>query len=52
MIARGHSVYFIDPLELNLPLFDRMYKEMENQSSKLEAFRTKLKCRRIFGGNP
>jgi NAD(P)H-dependent FMN reductase len=27
LIARGHTVYFIDPLELNLPLLDRMYKE-------------------------
>lgn len=30
LITRGHTVYFIDPLELNLPLLDRMYKEMEN----------------------
>jgi NAD(P)H-dependent FMN reductase len=52
LIARGHSVYFIDPLELNLPLFDRMYKEMENPSSKLRDLQNKLKCRRIFGGNP
>ena len=52
LIARGRSVYFIDRLELNLPLFDRMYKEMENPSSKLRDLRTKLKYRRIFGGNP
>ena len=25
LIARGHIVYSIDPLELNLPLLDRMY---------------------------
>ena len=25
---RNHIVFFIDPLELNLPLLDRMYKEM------------------------
>ena len=33
LTARGHAVYFIDPLELNLPLLDRMYKEMENPPS-------------------
>ena len=27
---RKHIVFFIDPLELNLPLLDRRYKEMEN----------------------
>jgi NAD(P)H-dependent FMN reductase len=43
LIARGHSVYFIDPLELNLPLFDRMYKEMENPSSKLRDLQNKIK---------
>jgi NAD(P)H-dependent FMN reductase len=25
---RNHVVYFIDPLKLNLPMLDRMYKEM------------------------
>ena len=25
---RNHMVFFIDPLELNLPVLDRMYKEM------------------------
>ena len=24
---RNHVLFFIDPLELNLPLLDRMYKE-------------------------
>ena len=24
----NHPVFFIDPIELNLPLLDRMYKEM------------------------
>ena len=36
---RGHVVYFIDPLELDLPLLDKMYKEISNPSPKL----TKLK---------
>jgi NAD(P)H-dependent FMN reductase len=43
LIARGHTVYFIDPLELNLPLLDRMYKEMENPSSKLRDLQNKTK---------
>ena len=43
LIARGHTVYFIDPLELNLPLLDRMYKEMENPSSNLRDLRNKIK---------
>jgi NAD(P)H-dependent FMN reductase len=33
LTVKGHTVYFIDPLELNLPLLDRMYKEMENPPS-------------------
>ena len=32
---RNHKVFFIDPIELDLPLLDRMYKEMENPSRKL-----------------
>jgi NAD(P)H-dependent FMN reductase len=32
---RDHKVYFIDPMELDLPLLDRMYKEMDNPSEKL-----------------
>ena len=43
LIARGHTVYFIDPLELNLPLLDRMYKEMENPSSVLRDLQNKIK---------
>ena len=43
MIARGHTVYFIDSLELNLPVLDRMYKEMENPSSKLRDLQNKFK---------
>jgi hypothetical protein len=49
VIARGHTVYFIDPLELNLPLLDRMYKEMENPSSKLRDLQNKIKkCKDIW----
>jgi NAD(P)H-dependent FMN reductase len=33
--TRTHTVYFIDPLELNLPLLDRMYKEMVDPSEKM-----------------
>ena len=40
---RNHIVFFIDPLELNLPLLDRMYKEMENPSDKLKDLRNKIK---------
>ncbi|HZD34570.1 MAG TPA: NAD(P)H-dependent oxidoreductase, partial [Nitrososphaeraceae archaeon] len=32
---RNHEVFFVDPLELDLPLLDRMYKEMENPSEKM-----------------
>jgi NAD(P)H-dependent FMN reductase len=32
---RNHRVFFIDPLELNLPLLDQMYKEMSHPSEKL-----------------
>jgi NAD(P)H-dependent FMN reductase len=41
--ARAHTVYFIDPLELNLPLLDRMYKEMENPIHKLNDLQNKIK---------
>ena len=40
---RNHVVFFIDPLELNLPLLDRMYKEMESPSEKLRDLRDKIK---------
>ena len=32
---RNHKVYFIDQMDLDLPLFDRMYKEMDNSSQNL-----------------
>ena len=39
---RNHIIFFIDPLELNLPLLDRMYKEMANPSEKLRDLRNKV----------
>jgi NAD(P)H-dependent FMN reductase len=39
---RNHTVYFIDPLELNLPLLDRMYKEMVDPSEKMKTLRNKI----------
>lgn len=41
--ARNHSVFFIDPMELDLPLLDRMYKEMDNPSEKLRDLGNKIK---------
>src|ERR671924_712488 len=40
---RNHVIFFIDPLELHLPLLDRMYKEMENPPSKLRDLQNKIK---------
>jgi NAD(P)H-dependent FMN reductase len=40
---RNHTVFFIDPLELDLPLLDRMYKEMDNPSKKIKELRYKIK---------
>jgi len=40
---RDHTVYFIDPLELNLPLLNKMYKEMPNPTAQLTDLRNKIK---------
>jgi NAD(P)H-dependent FMN reductase len=40
---RNHIVFFIDPIELNLPLLDRMYKEMLNPPEKLRDLWNKIK---------
>lgn len=40
---RNHNVSLIDPVELDLPLLDRMYKEMENPSEKLVELRNNIK---------
>ena len=34
---KNHEVSIIDPAELDLPLLDKMYKEMENPSEKLQS---------------
>lgn len=39
---RNHNVFFIDPLELNLPLLDLMYKEMSQPSEKLHFLRNQI----------
>ena len=39
---RNHMVSFIDPLELNLPLLDRMYKEMVDPSEEMKSLRNKI----------
>lgn len=40
--TRKHLVNLIDPLVLDLPLLDRMYKEMTPPSKKLTELRTKI----------
>lgn len=40
---RNHDVFFIDPMELNLPLLDRMYKEMEEPTQKLKDLQKMIK---------
>ena len=40
--SRNHTVYFIDPLELNLPLLNKMYKEMSNPTKQLKDLRNKI----------
>jgi NAD(P)H-dependent FMN reductase len=44
LIDRNHVVFFIDPLEINLPLLDRMYKEATNPSEKLIDLHEKIKA--------
>jgi NAD(P)H-dependent FMN reductase len=39
---RDHKVHLIDPLVLDLPLLDRMYKEMNPPSEKLKELRGKI----------
>jgi NAD(P)H-dependent FMN reductase len=39
---RNHTIFFIDPLELNLPLLDRMYKEMTDPSEKMKSLRNEI----------
>ena len=41
--ARGHEVTFVDPMELNLPLLDRMFKEMENPIQNIKDLQLAIK---------
>jgi NAD(P)H-dependent FMN reductase len=40
---RNHKVSFIDPMEIDLPILDRMYKEMDIPSQKIVELRNKIK---------
>lgn len=40
---RGHDVSLIDPIELDLPLLDKMYKEMTSPPEKLKQMQQILK---------
>src|SRR5688500_8888114 len=39
---RGHIVYFIDPLELELPFLDKMYKEITDPPENLKQLRNQI----------
>jgi len=39
----GHDVYLVDPLELELPLLDKMYNEMKSPSEKLQKLQKTIK---------
>ena len=41
--AKGHTVSLVDPTELDLPLLDKMYKEMESPSEKLQKLQKIIK---------
>ncbi len=43
LLNRDHTVFFIDPLQLKLPLLDRMYKEMSHPSEILQSLRNQIK---------
>lgn len=40
--AKNHDVPIVDPAELDLPLLDKMYKEMNDLSEKLQSLQTIL----------
>ena len=42
LLDRNHTVFFIDPLEIDLPLLDRMYKEITEPSEKLKDLQNKI----------
>jgi len=37
--SRGHTTMIVDPMELDLPILDRMYKEMKNPEPKFQKLR-------------
>jgi len=39
----GHDVSIVDPLDLNLPLLDKMYKEMKSPADKLQKLQKTIK---------
>jgi NAD(P)H-dependent FMN reductase len=39
---RGHIIYFIDPLVLNLPILDKMYKEIIDPPDNLNQLRNQI----------
>ena len=41
--AKGHNVSLVDPVELDLPLLDKMYKEMESPPDKLQKLQKIIK---------
>lgn len=43
LTERNHTVFFVDPLELDLPLLDRMYKEMKSPSQKITSLQKMIK---------
>ena len=51
--SRNHTVFFVDPLELNLPLLDKMYKETIDPSEKMKSLQSKINdADGIFGSDP
>ena len=40
---RGHQVFLVDPIELALPLLDKMYKEMKSPTEKLQQLQKIIK---------
>ena len=40
---KGHHVSLVDPMDLNLPLLDKMYKEMDSPPEKLQKLQKTIK---------
>jgi NAD(P)H-dependent FMN reductase len=43
LLNRNHTVFYIDPLELKIPLLDRMYKGMHHPSEALQSLRNQIR---------